>query len=289
MNLFCKNLFILALVFGMNSAWSCPLQNLKASSLESGWEEMTNSSGITESEFNKLINRVTDKYDSIFKRHGLQLKIDGAWKKSEMNAYSDQLGKKRFVYLYGGYARLAQMDKDTYLSVICHEIGHHLGGFPFAPGSTWASSEGQADYFSTLKCMKLILKNDPENERVALSLDLPQQVKDLCRGQYPLEDDYFICLRSAMAAETYGKINAALATPDSRREISLLSPTYKKASFTNLSYPRPQCRVDTKFQGALCNVDINMALGFDDENKGACSIKNGHSLGSRPMCWFVPQ
>lgn len=252
-------------------------------------EESKVTSSISEADFDQLIERVSENYAGVFKKQGLKLKIDASWKNSKMNAYSDQIGRKRYVYLYGGYARHPMMDKDTYLSVICHEIGHHQGGFPLEIGSNWASSEGQADYFSTLKCMKIILKDDIENERIALSLDLPNEVKDQCRSQFAKDDDYFICLRSSKASEIYGKINASLATPDSVKEISLLTPVTRRVFSTNLSYPLPQCRVDTKFQGALCNADANVPLGFSDENKGACSQKNGDTIGARPLCWFVPK
>lgn len=290
MNLYISKIAILTFIIHLSSAWSCPMTNYDSQmSWVNSIEETSKSSNITEEEFNLLIKRVSGSYHETFKRKGLKLKIEGRWKSKENNAYSDQSGSNRFVYLYGGYARLPLMDQDTFLSVICHEIGHHLGGFPRAEGSTWASSEGQADYFSTLKCMKVVLKDDSENEKMALSLDLPVEVKDQCRTQFQKDDDYHICLRSSKAAETYGKINASLATPDSTKEISLLTPTFKRVFFTNLWYPLPQCRVDTKFQGALCNSEIEVPLGYDDENKGVCSLKNGTPIGERPSCWFAPR
>lgn len=95
------------------------------------------------------------------------------------------------------------MTPDAYLSVICHEIGHHFDGFPKQIGSSWSSFEGQADYFSTLKCMKEVLKRDPENEAVALALDLPSEVKKQCKFQFPKDIDFNICLRLAKAAEEH--------------------------------------------------------------------------------------
>ena len=44
--------------------------------------------------------------------------------------------------------------------MICHEVGHHLGGAPFMPKYYEdyylfrGSSEGQADYYATSNCLK---------------------------------------------------------------------------------------------------------------------------------------
>jgi hypothetical protein len=278
----------LALMIQSGSSYGCPVTHFqKQMSLVETREQIVETSTITEQDFDRLVETISETYTSIFKKQGLNLKIEADWKNKQPNAFSDQSGKNRYVYLYGGYARHPLMDQDTFLSIICHEIGHHLGGFPRESGSSWASAEGQADYFSTLKCMKVALKDNIENERVALSLDLPTEVKDQCRSQHLEDDDYFICLRSAKASENYGKVNSSLATPDSTAVISLLTPVKRRVFSTNLSYPTPQCRTDTKFQGALCNASIDIPLGFDDENKGACSSKNSKPIGARPNCWFL--
>ena len=290
MNYFLKNIIFLTALLEASSLIACPIATFEHQmSSNAITEEERLASKINEADFDLLVERISETFTGLFKKQGLKLKISANWNNPKVNAFSDQSGSTRYIYLFGGYARYPMMDKDTFLSVICHEVGHHLGGFPRESGSTWASAEGQADYYSTLKCMKMILKDDIENEKIALSLDLPNEVKDQCRSQFIQDDDYFICLRSAKASEIYGKINASLATPDSRKEISLLTPDKKRVASTNLSYPLPQCRVDTKFQGALCNVDVNIPLGYDDENKGACSIKNGNTFGVRPTCWFIPR
>ncbi len=287
-SLYVTSLLTLNFLLSTTGLFACPIQANQSHSKQATELNLEGeTSSVTENDFDRLVEIASESYTGIFKRQGLKLKIDASWKDNTQNAYSDQSGQNRYIYLFGGYARHPLMDKDTYLSVICHELGHHLGGFPREEGSTWASAEGEADYFSTLKCMKYLLKDDPENERIALSLDLPEEVKNLCRNQHPMSNDYYICLRSSKAAETYGKINASLATPDSTVEISLLTPVTKRVHSTNLTYPMPQCRVDTKFQGALCNASIDIPMGYQDENKGACSLKNGNPIGARPECWFA--
>ena len=123
-------------------------------------------SNITKKEFNKILDSVKKVYGPIFKSQRMNFRIESQWEDKQVNAFAGTRGSDRYILLYGGYARHKMMTKDAYLSVICHEIGHHLGGFPKKNANTWSSSEGQADYFSTLKCMKEVLREDDENKEI---------------------------------------------------------------------------------------------------------------------------
>lgn len=241
-------------------------------------------SNISKKDFNKIIDSVKKVYQPIFKRGQMNFKIESNWEDKQVNAFAGVRGQDRYILIYGGYARHKLMTKDAFLSVVCHEIGHHLGGFPRKQNSPWSSSEGQADYFSTLKCMKEVLRQDADNQTLALNLSLPEDVKKNCRFQHARDNDYYICLRSAQAAEDHGRVIADLTD---NAEVSLLTPSTEVRATTNLQHPSPQCRVDTKYQGALCNVPTSISLDGSDETKGACHLNNYHILGNRPGCWFV--
>ena len=64
------------------------------------------------------------------------------------------------VIMFGGLARRPEITADGFLLVVCHELGHHLAGYPFI--DDWAANEGQADYFATQSCTKNIWQNDNE-------------------------------------------------------------------------------------------------------------------------------
>lgn len=243
-------------------------------------------SNISKKEFNQILDSVKKVYQPIFKKQHMNFRIERGWDDKQANAYAGVRGQDRYILVYGGYARHKLMTKDAFLSVVCHEIGHHLGGFPRKSSSPWSSSEGQADYFSTLKCMKEVLRNADDNEEVASALDLPEEVKKQCRFQYARDNDYFICLRSAKAAEDHGRVIADL-TSITNTSVSLLTPSTDIKLVTNLQHPTPQCRVDTKYQGALCNVSTLVPLDAVDETKGACHFNNFNILGNRPACWFA--
>jgi hypothetical protein len=243
-------------------------------------------SNISRAEFRRMIDQVKRVYGPIFKREDLNFRLEANWDDKQVNAFAGVRGQDRYVLIYGGYARHPLMTEDAFLSVICHEIGHHLGGYPKKTTGSWSSSEGQADYFSTLKCMKLVLKDDPNNKLMMEKLSLPSDVVKLCRAQFPDVDGYQICLRGAQAAEDHGRVLADLSK-NNPFSVSLKTPDTKRAESMNLKHPGTQCRVDTKLAGALCNVSPYVALDDEDETIGTCHFNNFHILGNRPDGWFV--
>ena len=69
-------------------------------------------------------------------------------------------------------------------------------------------------------------------------------------------------------------------------------PSKVKVRDTKHGHPDPQCRLDTYFQGALCevdhSVDFTVELNEDHRDIGACTAEAGHTYGVRPRCWFQP-
>ena len=133
--------------------------------------------GITKEEFDKAIDEVEHIYAPIVSSLGGNLQIERNWDDGTVNAYASQSGKTWKVAMFGGLARHATITKDAMALVVCHELGHHIGGAPkkgAAAGTgggwwggqtsgsaiSWASNEGQADYFATLKCLRKTWIND---------------------------------------------------------------------------------------------------------------------------------
>jgi hypothetical protein len=67
------------------------------------------------------------------------------------------------------------------------------------------------------------------------------------------------------------------------------TPDTKVVTRTNDSHPRAQCRLDTYYQGSLCDVNMNEDVSQKDEVQGTCHPSLGHRLGNRPLCWFKPK
>jgi hypothetical protein len=58
---------------------------------------------------------------------------------------------------------------------------------------------------------------------------------------------------------------------------------------TNHNHPKAQCRLDTYFQGSLCEIGMNEDVDQKDEVKGTCHPSLNHKEGKRPLCWFKPK
>jgi hypothetical protein len=255
------------------------------------WISTTNKnrSQVTVADFNSLIAKLSTIYSPMAQSHNASLNIVGNWEDGTVNAFAwqDPDGEKWNIDIYGGFARHPLMTVDAFAMVICHELGHHFGGAPkkgwFWERHRWASAEGQADYYATLKCGRYFFRDD-DNEAVLKNKDVPLILKERCAKNFTSLSDQYLCQRVAMAGRELsyvltdimeGHINISFDTPD---------PTI--VEMTNLEYPTGQCRLDSFFQGSLCPVSYLTPMSNDDYSLGSCTQKNNDQDGIRPACWF---
>jgi hypothetical protein len=138
-------------------------------------------SDLTEAEFLTITNEVVNAYKPLATDHGANLSVNARWSDSTVNASAVQNGSSWIVNMYGGLARRPEITKDGYRMVICHELGHHFGGFPFT--SHWASDEGESDYFATHACaIKLWAADLDLNATFRQTVD--PEAKTLCDTSY---------------------------------------------------------------------------------------------------------
>lgn len=245
-----------------------------------------NITGIQEGEFNAVIDKLEAIYAPIVSEMGGRLTINRKWSDATVNANATRLGGW-IVNMYGGLARHPAITSDGFALVLCHEIGHHLGGAPKVRNlfNRWASNEGQADYFATLKCLRKAFLND-DNASVVRGLKAPAKLVNGCAKAWSNEEDRLICVRSGMAGASVAGLFAALRNqPEAKFE----TPDTKIVSKTDDAHPAHQCRLDTYFQGALCEKSFNEEVSQKDEVKGTCHGSIGHQVGLRPLCWFKPK
>jgi hypothetical protein len=282
-------MLVFLLLFGLK-VFSCPVSPEEMKSLigRANLKTLVKSeNSLSENDFKRLIDRVRKIYDPVFESKGYAVEYLLYWDVSESNAMTSESKdqKKKWFLFSGGLLRARYMTKDGFLFAACHEIGHHLGGFPKEKELLWSSTEGQADYFANLKCMKELLRGDPKNAK-AFELKLPGNIVRRCKKIYPDEESVNICLRSTKAAEDAYKFLQAKESGKDADE-SLFNRFMLPVSETIMRYPEITCRAETAYRGAIC--DQQGELSDTDETAGVCHKKNGDRLGMRPACWFKPQ
>lgn len=234
--------------------------------------------GLDRATFDHVLDRVDRVYTPIFAGMGRKFVIEREWDNDTVNATA-LFGPddSSIIRMFGGLARYPGMTADSWLLVACHEIGHHIGGAPRF--QAWNMSvEGQADYYASLKCMRIMFAED-DNSAWLASPEADPFAKKLCLANHADARDAAICVRSSVAAKHSGSVtrDAHFSRPD-LFNVSPLTQTY---------HPEPQCRLDTFLAGAVCNRAVSDAVDARDPNRGTCGFAPGGSvLGFRPLCWW---
>lgn len=239
---------------------------------------------LTETQYKEVGERLRALYEPKITsdQYTLLLKLD--WQDTGM-AYANHFDnyKQYEVTVTGDYARDPGLSSDAFSLVLCHEFGHLFGGAPYAK-LYLSSNEGQADYYSTLKCFKALAAKE-DNAAIVKSLgnQVTQTMRQQCGQVYPVGSrDSNICLRGMVAA--YNLIH-------SKNPKVALSLTKKDPSesymWGHFDHPEPQCRLDTLIAGLLCNN--TRKLSNTDYRAGTCTAASGHKIGLRPRCWFNPE
>lgn len=242
--------------------------------------------GLTQTQYNNVITKVESVYRPYLEEIGHKLTINRLWDDPRVNAGTTKKGTEIILNMYGGYARHSLVTEDGYALVMCHELGHHLGGIPkkiFDSGETgWPSVEGQADYFATLKCLRKIFRQD-NNEDLIAGLTVPPLVSEKCGSAFKQSWEVALCVRTSLAGLSIGAISADIRNTDLP---TIETPDETVVEKTYEAHPVPQCRLDTYFQGSICAVSSARSLSTRDETKGVCHPTLGHTSGNRPLCWY---
>ncbi|HYX31751.1 MAG TPA: hypothetical protein VE954_01465 [Oligoflexus sp.] len=218
----------------------------------------------------------------------------------------------------GGLARLPAMTPEGFAMVICHEIGHLFGGFPFVrEGFTGlalpVSVDGQADYFAAQVCVRKIWAQDNNalnKQGLAYRLMIDTRAVAACDSVYPSQRDRDLCYKTIFAGMSFAKalhkVNGGEPAP------GVDTPDTNQVGVTDNRHPASQCRLDTFVAGALCPTvfkaarnpaavfyDETQIPGYDMAAPGSEAARNQSMAaschekfspqGTRPRCWFSPE
>ncbi len=267
--------------------------------------------GLSKKTTDKVIEIALEVYGPVIeKKFGKTLKIVNNWKDERVNAFATRpwFSNTYHVEIWGGLARHEEMTVDGLITVLCHEIGHHIGGAPKNVGffgmNSWASVEGQSDYWASMKCAKRIYE---DYDNVAILSNRFQKFKKAktkigktknfvsklvvkkCENIFSDSDDIALCARSANGALS---VTRMLAKARKSKDLPTFeTPTDKEVDRTVSTHPEPQCRLDTYLAGALCTLSYDESVSQVNPNKGVCNrfkTNRGNIEGSRSKCWYKP-
>lgn len=235
-----------------------------------------------------LQKKINEVYGPIFKEKGLKIEIKSdfdeeyiaseLWKvdaklKSPFDirvAYAgfDSLNSGDINYK-GTLLGLKSMTLDAFTLIVCHEIGHLVGGKPYADYKKLLykrnSSEGQSDYYSTLECTRLLWKDEIRStQTVVPHVGISKAIWNQCEQQFQDINEQKICKRSLNAIFELSQIPWVTELGP----VTLDFISNEKVKKTILTHTPFQCRMETLMAGALYNPKVNSKVGL------------------RPGCWF---
>ena len=170
---------------------------------------------LSEIEFNEVLDRIDRVFKPIITKKGGTLVLRRLWENGTVNASAQQFGSRYIVNMYGGLARYGSVTPEAFALVACHEVGHHLGAAPKVSSwfNSWASNEGQSDYFSGMKCFRRIY-TDQENMEWVANNEVHPVVADKCSRTWPAQNDQAFCMRFAHAGRAITQMFKELQYPD---------------------------------------------------------------------------
>lgn len=259
-----------------------------------------NNTGITKLEFDEILEEFLKVNKPLAKKEGFELVIENKWTDSTVNASTYVSGKKWIINAYGGLARYEGMSADAYTMVLCHELGHHLGGFPKIGRRSWASNEGQSDYYAAAKCFPRMAASKKK------AFNVPKIVTETCSYLHKSRQEIEMCEKTSMTGYELASVLNSLSRefipvnctldplqpfscpPNLLTDINFSTPDKNEVSKTYDGHPAAQCRLDTYFAGAVCNMPHNEDFSRENPIIGACAEERGDKIGIRPHCWYKP-
>lgn len=228
-----------------------------------------------------IVEEIKDAYGPIAKSEGIKLIINWQLESKIMNATGTRDNSDWLITIYGGFFGLKGLNEESFRLILCHELGHIIGGSPvfeILPG-IYTTSSGQPDYYAAASCMKLLLKdkdNSAFNER---SVD--KTLNQKCIQQFNNINDQNLCRRIGNAGQEFTKIlnfyspsNASFSTP-SKSVVQQMED----------AHPDTQCRLDTILAGALCTF---IPQGLSSKEADIMNRSCAQGVSQRPRCWFKP-
>ncbi len=231
------------------------------------------------------IEKISDGFEKMFAPQladlGQELDVELDDTATEFNAFAWTEGQRSVIRLNSkAIAFQPMVNKDVVALLLCHELGHHLGGAPLKSDSQM-SVEGQADYFATAKCMRQFLKTP---------LFAGDKIKEHPYAQnycsyFFVREEAQLCARSIAASEQLSIIGANLNLEPMPKLTSFDKSVVKEVPLEGHS--SAQCRLDSLRAGGFCRLSERTPMTKTAPNLGSCLEDQTSQFEVRPRCWFI--
>jgi hypothetical protein len=244
--------------------------------------------GISREQYEKVMDLAQAIYGPIVAAKGGNFVINRLWEDDTVNASAQRMGSDYVINMYGGLARHETITQDGMMLVVCHELGHHLGGAPKYGGwNTWASNEGQSDYFANMKCLRKVFRDSRSAQFTKKDAQDDSEAAAGCAKAWPGNAaERALCVRGAMAGMSVTSLFRVLRRQEALPRFS--TPDSAEVEETSDSHPDTQCRLDTYYNGSLCAQSDARDVSDTDPVVATCTRSQGYTTGIRPRCWYKP-
>ena len=188
--------------------------------------------GYTEDRYHEVLDHLIKVYEPIIQAQGGVFIIDRDWSDGAVNMWAERIGNEFILEVPGGMARYHLISEEGFISSLCHELGHLLGG---PPGGLYISYEGQSDYYAGQSCIAKVLGGFSPQKTLPLDLE----VAEICQGDQ-------LCSRSLQGMKSLTSYYAELEGVGFPQ---FKTPSTVEVSKTLTAHPPAQCRLDTFLAG----------------------------------------
>ena len=229
--------------------------------------------GYPEKRYHQVLDLFIDIYSPYIESLGGSFHIKRDFRDGAVNAWAWRTENEYHLEVPGGMSRYYLINEEGFISTICHELGHLLGGAPTKGYLKRISVEGQADFYVG-RCTRHILGLlEPYKEIVETD-----ELKKACEK----EQDKPLCMRALAGAKSLASYYAKLENSPTP---SLIKESTREVKSTTLNHPPSQCRLDTMKKSFFCPVSWDSPTSGDDKNLSQC-FEGYFPEYSRPKCWF---
>lgn len=197
---------------------------------------------INEIDFNEIPNNILKVMSKEIKDSGLSINLNLNWQSETKNAGANRSDNKGIINLYGGYARIQEVTKESFALTTCHELGHLVATqYRVMPTLKYAS-ESESDYFATNICLKKYFKSFPSN-RAANEWQIEK-----CKNSNLEDKD--LCTDLLIASKDSLGVDSVLTPTQHWTDYRVLDETKTPRTLYN-DYAHVGCRYTSYIHGSL--------------------------------------